>query len=86
MTPLYFLLGIVQSLLNYLFGLSASFIESLFKYSQARGINEKEVAVDLVVVYLLASLNINIEKANLSNEIVTFPRFIMSMSFPLWVP
>jgi hypothetical protein len=83
LSPLDFLLGVVQPLLNHFFGLSSTLIEPFLKYSQAGSVNEKEVAVDLVVVDLLTALDIDIKKANLYPINHTFPRFMMSMSLPL---
>lgn len=84
--PLDLLLGVVESLLDHLSGLTASFVESFFQDSQTGCVNEKEVAVNLVVVDFLSALDINIKKANLHIKTNTFPRFMMSISLPLWVP
>lgn len=86
LSPLDFLLGVVQPLLDHLLGLTASLVESFLKNGQAGSVDEEEVAVDLVVVDLLSTLDINIEKANLHVKRSTFPRFMMSMSLPLCVP
>ena len=81
-----FLPGIVQPLYDRLLSLSPPVPQPLLERLQARRLDEEEVAVDLVIVDLLSSLHVNVQNTNLTESISTLPRFIISISFPLWVP
>jgi len=81
-----FFLGVVQPLLNDICRFCASLLESFLKGFKVRSIDEEVVTINVVVMYLLGPLNINIENAYLSEKKGTFPLFMTSISFPLWVP
>lgn len=77
------LLCIIQPLLHNLLGLSASFVETFLEGCNTRSIHKHKVAIYFIIVNLLPALNIDIEEADLDEENDTFPRFMISMSFPL---
>ena len=60
-----FLLGVVQSLLDHFGSLSASLLEPLFQGFKAGSINEEVVAIDVVVMYFLCPLDVDIQDADL---------------------
>lgn len=80
------LLGVVYPLIYDLWGLGSSLLESLLKSLDTGSVNEDVVAVDIVVVDFLASLNIDVHDAYLPTINNTFPLFMMSISLPLCVP
>lgn len=65
MTTLDLLLCVVQSLFDDFFALGGSLVESVLESGDARSVDEEEVAVDLVVVDLLSTLNVDIENTDL---------------------
>jgi hypothetical protein len=60
------LLSVVQALIDDFLGLSPPLEESLFESGDAWGVDEDEAAIDLVIVDLLPSLDINIQQADLT--------------------
>lgn len=78
--------SIVNSLLNHLRGLSPSLLQPFLQCLDAWSVDEHEIAFDIILVYLLSSLNINVQYTNLRQVVTTFPRLMISVSFPLWVP
>ena len=78
--------SVVQPLHDRLLGLSPPASQPLLERLETRGLDEEEVAVDLVIVDLLSSLDVNVQNANLFEKTSTLPRFIISISLPLWVP
>lgn len=61
---------VVNALLNHLLGLSAALGKPLLNGLQAGSVHEDELAVDLVVVDLLAALDVNVEQADLGEGCV----------------
>lgn len=63
--PLDLLLRVVEPLLDHLLGLSGSLGQALLEGGDAGGVDEKEVAVDFVVVDFLPALHVDVKDANL---------------------
>ena len=79
-------LCVVEALLDDFFVFGGSLDESVFERGEAWSVDEEEVAVNLVVVDLLAALDIDVENADLLHNSITLPRFMMSINLPLCVP
>lgn len=82
------LVPVLQPLHNILLFLSASPPQPLLQLLQRGHINKQEVTRNLMLVRidLLPSLHINLEDSYLNPQTNTFPREMMSLSFPLCVP
>lgn len=78
---LYLFFGIIQPLLNYFCCFCSSFLEPLLQRFEIRCIYKEIVTHNIVFVYLLCTLNINIKNTNLILKKCTFPRFMISIIF-----